>query len=290
MANLIELEKQKDLGELGGTFLENLKTEEIQKRVNPYELKFDERGQPNFKYETKTEMGQAEYAGMRSMWELASDGYQYVFWLSPLGGRSIYTEGRLVVGKVIKNGEETEMECRGIPLLESAEKMLGMANGILDRGGTVTDGIRKPEDLREQAIGINLNGDLWQFCEEIFGMNRVWEAIRLGEDVKRKAEVVGMVKRAMGEVEVRFGAKIGQRESIMAGAMLEGIMARWGYAIVGGNHGGTNTAMMTGAFNNIFNEGKLTKITATGEKLSYCDRCSCWYKGDKCPYCSGDKN
>jgi hypothetical protein len=293
MSRLIELEKysQRDgLGELGGVFLENGNTEEIQRRVNPYELKFDNLGRPDFAFEMETELGRAEYKGMESMWELARSGYPYVFWLSPPGGRSVYTEGRLVVGKVIKNSKEVELECRGIPVLGTAERMVEAAFELLDKGGIIVDGIRKAEDLREQAIGINLpaNGqDLWGFCEEVFGMKEVWEVIRRGDDIKRKKEVMGMVGEAMEEIKVRFG-KVDMENSVVAGAMLERMMAGWGYQIVGGNHGGTNTAAMQGAFGFVFNEGKITKILANGERSSYCEKCQCWYKGDKCPYCSGN--
>jgi hypothetical protein len=288
---LIELERydhQDPTGELPGTIIEN-GVGEVQKRINPYSLEYDFKGEPKFPYEAKTVVGKAEYEGMKSIWELAKDGYQYVFWLSPPGGRSVYTEGRLVVGKVIKNDGEISLECRGIPVLESAEKMMKTANDLLDKGGTTIDGIRNSEDLRSQAIGINLeNKDLWDFCEEIFGMKEVWETIRRGEDLKNKIEITDKTELAKKIVRVNLG-EINSGNSIVAGAMFEGIMARWGYKIAGGNHGGTNLDALGGAFGYLYNEGKLTRISASGEKISYCEKCHCWYKGDKCPYCA-DKN
>jgi len=275
MGRLIELEKS-DLAELGGVLLENRRTVRVEERINPYQLAFDQKGEPNFPYEKESELGMAEYRGMRSMWELARDGCKYVFWLSPPGGRSVYTEGRLVVGKVVN---EREIECRGIPILETAERMLEMANRISKNE------IREAEDLREQAIGVNFDGNLWDFCEKIFGMGEVWEAIKRGEDVVRKAEVVAVAAEAKELVMRRFG-KVDAVNSILAGAMFERIMAGRGYQIVGGNHGGTNTGLLGGAFNFMFNEGRTTKITANGERLSWCEFCHQWYRGEHCPYCS----
>jgi len=285
-SRLIELDRQQDLEEIGGTFVENAACVPPEERINPYRLNFDVAGIPRFPFEVETVMGKAEYNGMKSIWELAKDGYQYVFWLSPPGGKSVYTEGRMVVGKVINN-DNVEIECRGIVVLESAEKMMEMANELLDRGGMVVDGIRNPEDLREQAIGMNLadGGDLWDFCEEVFGMEKVWKAIRQGDDIKRKTEIVAKAEEAVEKVRTTYG-EIDSRNSVMAGAMFEGIMARWGYQIVGGNHGGTNMGAMNGAFGFVFNEGKITRISANGERQSYCEGCRQWYSGNKCPYCN----
>ena len=41
MPRLIELDKQKDIAEIAGTFLENNKTDELEQRLNPYWNKFE---------------------------------------------------------------------------------------------------------------------------------------------------------------------------------------------------------------------------------------------------------
>lgn len=281
----LETQAEKD-DELALVYVENGKGEPPHKRVSFYSLSFSARGEPNLNYRRDTELRRAEYEGMMSMWELARGGYKYIFWLSP-PREGVYPEGRMVVAKVVKNSEGIEMECRGVPVLESADKMLAMANDLLDRGGVIVDGIRDPEDLREQAIGLNLEGELWDFCEGIFGMPLVWQKIRNGDDIKKKAELEDIVVRARTQVEGVVGGRFDRSNSVMAGALFEVFMARMGYFISGGNHGGTNMAMMgSSAFDSIYKERGLIKVDDKGNRLTYCEMCGRWYSGERCPYCS----
>jgi len=279
---LIELDRQFD-AEVAKSVVENL-AGEVEKRVVPYGLEFSARAEPRFPYEKESLLGRAEYEGMMSIFRLGQN-HDYVFWFSPPGGRSAYTEGRLVVGKVLSRENGLELECRGIPVLEGADKMLEMARNIYSEGGVSESFVNGAEDLRERAIGINLEEevDLWDFCEEVLGMREVWQVVREGKDV----EMTERVTRVTEEVKVRVEKSLGginSGNSVRAGAMFEIMMASRGYRIMGGNHGGLNSVILgRGIFNNVFNEGKLVRINEKGEK--YCEACKHWYTGDKCPYC-----
>ena len=70
MGRLIELDKQYgNWNEIGGSVLENLATDDIEKRINPYRLKFNDDGEPDFEYEKETELGRAESSGFNNIWK-----------------------------------------------------------------------------------------------------------------------------------------------------------------------------------------------------------------------------
>lgn len=271
MSRLIELEKQfNDIPEIAGTFLENNKTDELENRINPYILKFDERGEPNFKYEKETELGIAEYKGMKNVYNLAKNGYRYVFWLSPEGGRSIYDQGRISVG-IAKNKEKNELECRGVPILVTAEEMGEMAKKIVDYGGKTIEKIEKPEDLREQAIGINLESDedLWKLCESVFGMKKVWETIISGNDIRKKSELMNVVGDVLIQVRGYHG-EFTSKNSIEVGAFFEREMQIRGYEMVGGNHGDLNSSLLESSFSKLFSNSEISVKPEVRDGKKYC--------------------
>jgi hypothetical protein len=266
MSRLIELEKQfKNIPEIAGTFLENNKTDEIEDRINPYFLKFDKNDEPNFKYEKETELGKAEYKGLKNISNLVKLGYKYVFWLSPEGGRSIYDQGRIAVG-VVKDKENAELECRGVPILVTADEMGKIAKKITDYGGKSIDKIEKPEDLREQAIGINLKNDedLWKFCESVFGMKRVWETIIKGDDIRKKEELIEVVDDVLIQVRGCYG-NFNSKNSIESGAFFEREMKIRGYEMVGGNHGDLNSS-----FDKLFSNSEISVKPEIRDGKRYC--------------------
>lgn len=256
---LITLEKQhEDKSELAGVYLENA-VERVEKRINPYELNFDTDGNPDFRCERNSEMGRAEYEGMKNIWKLAKNGYKYIFWLSPSGGRSEYEDGRLVIG-IVRDHELVKVDCRGIPILVEPSEMFGMANKILEMDGDSVGEIKQVEDLREQAIGINLDfkndNELWNFCEDIFGMEEVWSVIKQGKDICRKKEIELVVEELLLDIQVRFGG-FTDDNSIYMGALFEGMMKVRGYEIEGGNHGGLNSDLLEGGFDNLFSNSEV---------------------------------
>lgn len=270
MPRLIELDKQKDIAEIAGTFLENNKTDELENRINPYKLEFDINGEPGFVCEKESELGKAEYLGMKSVYNLARANYGYVFWLSPEGGRSIYDQGRISVG-IVKDKDKAELECRGIPILVSADELYEMAKKIIDYGGKSIDKIEKPEDLREQAIGINLRNDeeLWRFCESIFGMKKVWETIIKGDDLVKKKELVRVAESALIKTRFYFG-EFDSDNSIESGAFFEKEMQVRGYEMVGGNHGDLNSNLLDTGFNKLFKNSEISVKPEIRDGKKYC--------------------
>jgi hypothetical protein len=271
MNRLIELDRQNDIAELAGTFLENKKTDEVEERINPYSLKFDENGEPDFKYEMETDLGKAEYKGMKNVWNLAREGYKYVFWLSPSGGRSIYDQGRISVG-VVKNSEKVEIECRGIPILVTASELYAMGKEIVDCGGKTIDLIEKAEDLREQAIGINLKNEeqLWYFCRSIFGMEKVWKAIIKGKDISNKREIIKTVDEVLVRVKNCYGS-FNSNNSIESGALFEKEMQIRGYQMVGGNHGDLNSNLVgETSFDKLFSNSEISVKPEIRDGKKYC--------------------
>jgi hypothetical protein len=187
-----------------------------------------------------------------------------------------------VIGR--KNG--LELECRGIPLLKNSHEILVMARDLYVKGGVSGAFVNGAEDLREEAIGINLEEriDLWDFCEETFGMGEIWQVVREGKDV----EMTERVTRVTEEVKARVGKSLGGiniSNSVRAGAMFERMMADRGYRIVGGNHGGLNSVVLGGGVFSWLDQSRQIKIDSMGNIQTYCEACGKYYSGDKCPYC-----
>lgn len=269
---LITLEKQYDnTNELAGVFLEN-GVEEIEKRINPYQLTFDINGNPDFRCELNSEIGKAEYEGMRNIWKLAKGGSKYVFWISPSGGRSEYEDGRIVVG-IVEDNDQVKINCRGIPLLVRPEEMIVMANKIIEFGGNSVGEIKQIEDLREQALGLNFGiknqEELWNFCESVFGVKEVWDVVRQGKDVCRKKEIESVINETLMDIKVRFGG-FTENNSIYAGALLEKIMEIRGYQIEGGNHGGLNSDQLESSFDKLFSKSEISVKPEIRDGKSFC--------------------
>lgn len=268
---LITLEKQHSLPELAGIYLENA-VGEIEKRVNPYELCFDIDGNPDFRCELDSEIGKAEYEGMKNIWKLAKSGCKYIFWISPSGGRSEYEDGRIVVG-IVEDTERVKINCRGIPLLNKPDEMWVMANKIIEFGGNSIEEIKQVEDLREQALGLNFGirnqEELWNFCESVFGVEEVWNVIRQGKDICRKKEIESVVSETLSDIKVRFGT-FTESNSISAGALLENMMKYRGYLIEGGNHGGLNSDLTENSFDKLFSESEISVKPEIRDGKKFC--------------------
>ncbi len=210
--------------ELALIYRENLKAKEAE-RISPYFLIFDKDGNPNFKYDRSSRLGEMEHQGMMTMRELSLDGAKYMVWLSPPGGVSNYTEGRLVVGKVIKNTGGVVIECRGIPLLKNREEF----GKIIERLGEDLE----VEDLRRWAIEIDVDNDqqFWDYCQQIFGNKEVWDYIRQGKDIVNKKKTERVILEVLLEMKI-----IGMDQP----GDFEGMMRRRGFNLMAGNHGGLN--------------------------------------------------
>jgi hypothetical protein len=250
--------------ELAGLVLEN-KKDVVKRRINPFVLEFDENGEPTFPCR-KDE----EYLGLLDIGKQAKR-FDYIVWLSPKGGKYNYPEGRVVVGKVVNRENGMKIECRGIPCLMDREEMVEAGNML---GGDYID----PEELRERSIGMLCwnEEDFWQRCEEALGMEEVWEAIRNGEDVRLKEEVVKVVTEVRQQI---------QGNDIWAIAAFEKEIIRRGYEYGGGNHGGM-TMNHQSAFGIVFNKAEIgLKAERVGGKI-VCPCGEALKEGvTKCPKC-----
>jgi hypothetical protein len=286
---LVESRSSND--ELAAAFVENRGGVETHKRITPYLLRFKSNGEPDFPYERETVIGAAEYEGMQNMRALAVDGHNFVVWASPEGGRSDYNDGnRLVVAVVKSRYEGVTMECRGIVLNEETpDQLLKMVRGLQGKGAVAMDEIRNPEDLREQAVALNVKNEseLWDQLEEVFGHMDIWDVIRKDRDKLNKKMVEEMIARFRNSPESEIAKKSGD---IWWGAQLEYFMARNGYQIMGGNHGVTNRSLLekrTSAFNKLFKASVLVSEESLNHNLKRCEKCGdCFIKSKKqCPSC-----
>jgi hypothetical protein len=202
---------------------------------------------------------------MKNVWNLAKTGYKYIFWLSPEGGRSNYDQGRICIG-IVKNNEQVELECRGIPVLVTANELLEMGNRIIKHSGENLMHINEPEDLREKAIGINLKSDeeLWKLCEFVFGMKKVWQAIIRGDDIKKKEELIDVINTVLPKVRSIYKS-FNPENSIESGAFFEREMKIRGYEMVGGNHGDLNTS-----FDKLFSSSEISVQPEIRNGKKYC--------------------
>lgn len=247
--------KEEFVTEVTRIILENRKGTE-EERISPYQLCFDKDGNPKFRYENKSVLGKAEYEGMMNIRELALNGNKYMVWFSLPRGRSRYTEGRIVVGCVEKTDGEVIINCRGIPILENAERMKQLAAKFMKMGAVQIGECHEAEDLREQPVGINCNNDreFWDQCEEVFGLDEVWNAIRFGKDIKVKDTIESWVGDIWDELQEKRknGEIITRADSIKWGKWVEDNIRARGIVMVGGNHGAMNGEIGMTAFSGIF--------------------------------------
>jgi len=276
--------------ENAAAFIENRGGVETNKRITPYLLRFKANGEPDFPYERRSVVGKAEYEGMQNMRQLALDGHNFIVWASPEGGRSDYNDGnRLVVAVVKSRYGGVTMECRGIVLNEETpDELLNMVRGLEAKGAVAMDEIRNPEDLREQALALNVKSEdeLWKQLEEVCGHMDIWDEIKNDRDKLNKKSVEEMIARFRNSPESEEAKKIGE---IWWGARLESFMARNGYRLMGGNHGVTNGSLIAsigGAFEGLY---MLSGNETQDPRLKKCGLCKKYYmkRRGACPKCRG---
>lgn len=228
--------------QLAGVYCEELVAPPEQ-RINPYWLR-SVNGRVDFEFDPWEEFADMEERGMRNMFGLARDGYKLIFWFSPPGGH--YRDGRVVVARVVRvDGDNIELECRGLVVLESQEKMMTMFENIVREGGVTMDGVNEVEDMRSQPVGINLEGgENWiDFGERVMGMREVWEVVRQGNDVRNKEKIKQIAGEVWREVRRRGGDE----------RMFEMMMMGFGYRLNAvGNHGGSSLMGSGGMFERLF--------------------------------------
>lgn len=285
-----------DNGQVARAIKENLQTEKLKERVNPFELIF-KNGVPmkrredgdleKMEVDNATELGRMEVEGMQNIRELALMGYKTIVWFSPNGGNSPYEEIRMVVAKLkeIKEDGIIVFECRGIcgkyDRLDFYKRVLNIIND-----GNLIDGeINNPDDLRKYPVGLNLKDEEWfeylpTFFEEL---SEVFEAIAAGEDIRSVIEAEGIAWELHREFGSRI-AKIGNKlEAVVLGNLMEDYLSRMhgmNLKAGGGNHGMSNKD----AFNSLY--GSSMVVTKDTEGAKWCSDCKVYYLGNKCPLCN----
>jgi hypothetical protein len=173
---------------------------------------------------------EAEAEATKNIFELA-ESHDVVFWLSPPsepGG--VYNDGgRFKVGLVKRDGEDITIEGKAIVIRSwDRQKWLEVAKGMEASGGEILGNIDTVEDLRRQPLAIDLNGRNWiDACEETIPiLADDWTYLRMERDKQKKEKVVET-------------AKIVYKECGGNNVLFEIGMALRGFAISGGNHGGT---------------------------------------------------
>lgn len=276
--------------EIAGVYVEQ-RPGPVKERVNPFVFEIID-GEPNFSCETDTVLGRAEVVGLLGLGELVEEGFAHMAWLSPPWGISLHKEGRLVVVEKVEIGSSGEMKfyCWGIPLPECTPRgLLLKAWRLVELGGETLGELGVVGDLRKTPIGFEEEGDIGNLMEEVFGMPEVWEAIRQGEVVARKNNVVVEAKKAWDEMMADRGG--GRHDLVVLGAEYELRMEIRGFPVMaGGVHGRSNAAALLGrglgtAFDVVFG-GKITKMDSEGNVLTWCNLCNTWYLGKNCPHCN----
>ena len=273
---------------VGGVFQENGTGEEWE-RISPYKMRVSENG-PNFAVDVSTELGVLEYRALMRIRDLAIRGYKYIVWLSPAGGKSDYTDSRMVVAIVHDTtDEEIEFNCRGIVLKTDGQDLLKPAGMLLVDGGESVDDINTVEDLRTNPIGFNLKRgiDWTAYLQMFFGRDNVWREIRSGGDVRRQKRI----ETELVDVYRRITTGVSNFNVIGLGTMIEAEMARRGFAVAGGNHGSTYSeisgrSVFTTSFNTLFaySAGTINVIESNGKRVCPCG-CVLTEGCKTCPKC-----
>jgi len=253
-----------DSAEIAGAFLENKKTGDIRERVNPFDM-------VGVRINPEAPFAKEEEEATKNFLKLA-ESFPMVIWFSPSGG--VYTEGRVNIGRVVKNKEgEMKIRSKGIAVKWSGEKMLEVANRVIEKGGVPMDEFFDVEGLRKQPIGINLDGKKWiKKCMELMPeLATVWDHINSGGDQRAKEEIIKTVERIL-------------RKTGYDNIAFEREMAKEGHEIVGGNHGGTHLGE-AGIIIVKKDDGTIIYRLGNVDGMTLCEKCGCWHSGDKCPIC-----
>lgn len=183
-------------------------------------------------------------------------------WISPPGGLSEYSEGRMVVGvNSTKNGLRV-MESYGISNHFSAKDCLKIARDLSNLSDQNYE-LKNPEDIRDKVFLVSeYQGNVWEFLQKVIPLQKVWESIEKGEANRAKEEALEDAWEAARKIENILGQAETRYDFLRAGALLEDFMAERGRQVVGSSCGMTNNEAIdnfeTGLFTHV-------EMTADGE-------------------------
>jgi len=267
---------QNSLDEIAGAFLEEGTTLDLRKRINISDL-YPESNieKDNWEY---NEYSEEEKEATVNVFALGKKGYNLIVWISPDDGGKIYQEGRLNIEFPVFGKNEWALYGKHMPLLYDENESFKLAKRLLENNGKSIDSISNKERVRQQPIGFRIEEiDDWiQECKKLMPeFMDIWDFMENGEDVENKIKMKKDVQLAMEEAD-------GDNY------LFENIMARMGNEInAEGGHGSSwnsgNSEM--GIIVSVGANGELVYMLGNTDNLKHCEKCDCYYSGDKCPLC-----
>lgn len=268
---------QNSLGEIAGAFLEERANDlDLRNRINISDL-YSENNieKDNWEYNGHSE---EEKEATLNVFALGKAGYNLVVWISPDDGGEVYKEGRLNIEFPVFGKNEWALYGKHMPLLCDENESFELVKRLLNNNGKSINSINNKESVRQQPIGFKIEEiDDWiQECKKLMPeFMDIWDFIENGEDVENKIKMEKDVRLAMEE----------------AGGdnyLFESIMARMGNEInAEGGHGSSwnNGNSEMGIVVSVDANGELVYSLGNINNLKHCEKCDCYYSGDKCPLC-----
>ena len=268
---------QNSLGEIAGAFLEERANDlDLRNRINISDL-YPESNieKDDWEYNGHSE---EEKEATVNVFALGKKGYNLIVWISPDDGGKIYQEGRLNIEFPVFGKNEWALYGKHVPLLCDENESFELVKRLLKNNGKSIESINNKESVRQQPIGFRIEEiDGWiQECKKLMPeFMDIWDFMENGEDVENKIKMKKDVQLAMEEAD-------GDNY------LFENIMARMGNEInAEGGHGSSwnsgNSEM--GIIVSVGANGELVYMLGNTDNLKHCEKCDCYYSGDKCPLC-----
>lgn len=268
--------RKNSLSEIAGAFLEEGTVKDLKKRINISDLYPESRvSKDNWEYNDHSEK---EREATLNVFDLGRKGCNLVVWISPDDGGKVYKEGRLNIEFPVFDTEEWSIYGRHVPLVCNREESFRLARRLIENSGVTVEPIVDSESVRRQPIGFKIEetNDWVKECRRLMPeFMEIWEFIENGEDVENKVKMEKDVKVAMEEAD-------GDNY------LFEILMARMGNQInAEGGHGSSwnNSSNGIGMIMSVGSNGEISYRLGKTEGLTHCEKCDCWYSGDKCPLC-----
>lgn len=212
--------------------LEELKTEDLTKRVTNSKLGRTVNGVPEMQFSEYNVHAEAEWLATHNAFKLGKE-CNFMFWLSAEDGAMglspeeakekgfVYGDGRCNIYFVTKEDREVVISGKHMPLNIDRFKTLELGKRLVGFGGKTLGKMETVEELRVQPIGFNLeNPEEWiAECRKMMPeFEKFWQMFENGDDLKQEAEMIEVVKEvkkiAKGNNYI-FQKEMGRRGYVM---------------------------------------------------------------------------
>ena len=268
--------RKNHLSEIAGAFLEEGTVSDLRKRINISDLYPESRIEKD--YWEYNEHSEEEREATLNVFDLGKKGYNLIIWISPDDGGKVYKEGRLNIEFPVFGENEWSIYGRHVPLLCNQKESFELATRLLKNNGVSIEKISDVESVRRQPIGFRMEKaeDWLGECKKLMPeFLEIWDFIENGGDVENKLKMEKDVKIAM--------KKAGGNNYLF-----ESIMLMMGNRInAEGGHGSSWNSLNNsrGIVASLSLDGKVSYKLGVTEGLKHCEKCGCYYSGDKCPLC-----